>query len=328
MVHGQISCNSSSINSVNQVRCLYTNANCLSNKHSELQGRIDLVKPDIIGITEVWEKEEYALEGYHQAFRKDRPASKLGGGVMLLVKDNLQVMECNELNTHDFIEAVWCKVKFSRQDSLLIGVCYRSPRCTKEQNEKLNELLRKTQLVQARDIMIMGDFNYGEIDWENEVTCGPDDSDASKFLEVVQDLYLSQHVHQPTRFREGQMPSRLDLVLTNDKNMVDNIEIGEPLGKSDHVVITWDFKFRPSSINARKAPTKKNFNFFKTDFSGMRNALQSTDWNILNNLGVEKMWSHIKDVIQSNIASHVPAHGKRKFKPAAPWWNNKQISQT
>ena len=242
---------------------------------------------------------------------------------MLLVKDSLQVTECNELNGHDFIEAVWCKLKFSRQDSLLIGVCYRSPRCTKEQNEKLNDLLRKIQLVQARDVMIMGDFNYGEIDWEDEVAYGPEDSDASKFLEVIQDLYLSQHVHQPTTFREGQKPSRLDLVFTNDKNMIDVIELGEPLGKSDHAVLTWDFKFRISHMNGIKAPMERSFNFFKADFTGMRAALQSTDWSFLNNLGVEEMWSHIKEVIESVIESHVPAHRKRKCKPAAPWWNNK-----
>ena len=79
MVHGQARCNTSFISSVNQVRCLYTNANCLSNKHSELQGRIDSVKPDIIGITEVWEKEEYVVQGYHQACRKYRPLNELRG---------------------------------------------------------------------------------------------------------------------------------------------------------------------------------------------------------------------------------------------------------
>ena len=41
----------------------------------------------------------------------------------------------------------------------------------------------------------------------------------------------------PTRFREGQTPSLLDLIITNEDGMVQNAEPRSPLGKSDHVVI-------------------------------------------------------------------------------------------
>ena len=47
---------------------------------------------------------------------------------------------------------------------------------------------------------------------------------------------------QPTRVRHGQEPSVLDLVLTNEEGMIENIEYGNPLGKSDHLVLTFEFK--------------------------------------------------------------------------------------
>ena len=61
------------------------NASCLSNTHSELKGRIDLVKPVIIGITEVWQKGEIAIQGY--PFKVKDRNDRVGGGVMVRVKD-------------------------------------------------------------------------------------------------------------------------------------------------------------------------------------------------------------------------------------------------
>ena len=72
------------------------------------------------------------------------------------------------------------------------------------------------------------------------------------------------------------------------------------------------------TLNQEKHPWEKSFNFFKTDCNGMRADLKSTDWNFLTNLGAKEMWCHIKvpympymwrhirDVIESNIASPVP----------------------
>ena len=184
---------------------MYTNANCLSNKHSELKGRIDLVRPDIIGITEVWQKEEFTIQGYHQAFRKDRGAKQVGGGVMLFVKDCWNVMECHELTDTEEVECTWCVIKLTRQDNVLVGVSYRSPSSTHESNAKLNALLQRIPSVAVRNVLIMGDFNFGQIDWESESVEGPEDSDQARFLETMQDLYLVQHVRSETRFRDGHV---------------------------------------------------------------------------------------------------------------------------
>ena len=46
---------------------------------------------------------------------------------------------------------------------------------------------------------------------------------------------------QPTGFRDGQEPSTLDLVFTNEENMVNNISYSPGLGSSDHLIITFQF---------------------------------------------------------------------------------------
>ena len=69
-------------------------------------------------------------------------------------------------------------------------------------------------------IFILGDFNFKEINWDL-FNCNVNETQpAYKFLECVRDCYLFQHVKHPTRFRDGQEPSILDLVLTNEEHMV------------------------------------------------------------------------------------------------------------
>ena len=51
-------------------------------------------------------------------------------------------------------------------------------------------------------------------------------------------VYLYQHITKPTRTRQGQEPSILNLVLSNEEGMIQDIEYLSPFGKSDHLVIS------------------------------------------------------------------------------------------
>ena len=85
----------------------------------------------------------------------------------------------------------------------------------------------------------MGDFNLPGIDWKSGLANGYNLVD-KKFLTVLGDNFLCQLVDQPTRFRDGQKPSLLDLVITNDESVVNEIRYREPLGKSDHLVLEFE----------------------------------------------------------------------------------------
>ena len=58
---------------------------------------------------------------------------------------------------------------------------------------------------------------------------------------MVQEEDWTQHVCEPTRYRTGQRPSLPDLVLTNVSHLVDNIHMCGPLGKSDHMVLDFEY---------------------------------------------------------------------------------------
>ena len=72
----------------------------------------------------------------------------------------------------------------------------------------------------------MGDFNHGNMQWKTLETTGRDNH---QFLLLTQDCFLTQHVLEPTR--DGNV---LDLILSSQNELVDNVKIHEPLGSSDH----------------------------------------------------------------------------------------------
>ena len=72
--------------------------------------------------------------------------------------------------------------------------------------------------MKSSHLLICGDFNYPEIHWECEYV--EESTGIRPFIETLQDCHLHQHVMQPTRYRDGNEPSCLDLVLTNEEGMV------------------------------------------------------------------------------------------------------------
>ena len=100
----------------------------------------------------------------------------------------------------------------------------------------------------------MGDFNLKEINWKTNDASTSENHMATLFLECIRDTYLFQHVKENTRFRENEESSLLDLVLTNEENMINNIQFLPSLGKSDHITLLFDFNCYIESV---QSSTKK-----------------------------------------------------------------------
>jgi len=82
-----------------------------------------------------------------------------------------------------------------------------------------------------KDLIILGDFNFPEINSESYYSIN-NSYGSTDFLSTIQKLFLMQHVNFPTRARGTDTPNLLDLVFTDD-SIVHNINALAPLGKSD-----------------------------------------------------------------------------------------------
>ena len=114
----------------------------------------------------------------------------------------------------------------------------RSPSGDPHQSvDDLCQLLRTVCALNPSHLLVVGDFNLPQVDWRHNLCTVPETHFAFHFFSTVQDLFLFQHVTEPTRFRDGVRPSLLDLILTNEEGMMENIDYGPGLGKSDHVLL-------------------------------------------------------------------------------------------
>ena len=142
--------------------CMYTNADTLTNKMTELKAYVEHHNPCIIAVTEIIPKN---------------------------------------------YEWLW------------------SESCTIANNKLLNNLVKETNSKGYTHLLTMGDFNYKGIMWDNWNTPTlSENSDEFPFIENLRDCYLHQHITKPTRIRQGQEPSILDLIITNEEGMIKDLE--------------------------------------------------------------------------------------------------------
>ena len=136
--------------------------------------------------------EEINLKGF-TVYRKDRHSVKPGrrGGVVLYISNALVSSNCDDLNRYK-AESVWCNLHIDNGNILIVGVCYRSP--TIEDHE-LDQLFGSIKQASRNQILIMGDFNYPDTDWDT--MCH--NSSSSNFVDLVLDNFLIQHVNEPIR---------------------------------------------------------------------------------------------------------------------------------
>ena len=92
----------------------------------------------------------------------------------------------------DCNEAIWCKLG-TGHTTVTIGVVFRCPNITKQNNEKIHNAIRE---VSKGDCIIMGHFNNGNIKWDSLQSTGVEDQ---RCLCLVQDNFLIPNVLEPTR---------------------------------------------------------------------------------------------------------------------------------
>ena len=171
----------------------YTNADSLLNKINELKVRLSLFQPDILAINEMCPKhycvtESLQLQGY-DLFCSDFSG---GRGICLYCKSSLKA------NKYDFEECLWCSVPVDRNNFILVGVFYHSPSSSTDNDTHLMKLITEATHNCTSHLLIMGDFNFPDINWEDWSSTGGN-MEGNIFLSILYDNFLFQHIGFPTR---------------------------------------------------------------------------------------------------------------------------------
>ena len=244
---------SSSPSSQSALSCLSLNADTLSNKIDELKSLVCTINPDIIAITEIYPKRsrfsmedcEIQIENY-DTFRTPQTPNTRGCALLIhtSLKANLVDLQ------HEYKDQIWCSIKLQGKDTLLISCVYRHHDARGEDHMIFMDMLDKGIQTNHTHLLITGDFNLPNIVWP---TCIPKKGNLTEteqaFIDLIRDKYLYQHIDKPTRYRQNQSANILDLILTNEEDMVTDIEHLSPLGSSDHCTLSFKFNCYSNQTN-------------------------------------------------------------------------------
>jgi hypothetical protein len=115
---------------------------------------------------------------------------------------------------------------------------------------------------------------------------------------------MVQNIQEFTRQREGQNPSELDYVFTDEEGLLDCINHEVPLGKSDHVCITWVMIVEKEP---EKSGDESKYNFWKGNYDKIAEKLHDINWvSELSEGDVNEAWKCLKTRIIDLVEEHVP----------------------
>ena len=188
-----------------KIKIMYTNADILSNKMLELTERVKLESPDIIMINEVKPKNNTNARPVEAEFKIDERKYKLysnkldkeeGIGQIIHVSREIPHKEIETVNKAK--EAMIIELNINKTEKIAIALIYRSPSSSIENNAEVIAQLESICKMKAKSKVIVGDFNFKEIEWEAHQGSG---EEQKKLLEWSETNYMQQVVSETTRQR-------------------------------------------------------------------------------------------------------------------------------
>lgn len=314
-----------------QFSCVVINFQSVRNKQTELYNILSSMSPDVVIGNETHLQQDYRnseilphdipSELQYKIFRKDRGmlTDKGGGGVMVMVKPEYDCEECPDLDSD--CEIKWVRVITSSKEPILIGTFYREPKSPLETLDQLNNsliLIKTSKKYSQSKIILGGDFNLGDIDWEtgSAPSGARDKAHCIKLCNILNEHCLEQMNRQPTR--QGRL---LDLFITSHPSLVQKCYTCPPIGLADHDVLAVNTLLRPTP---QKKLTRTVYDYKKANWDSIQSSLtqfKDSFFKTCNNNSVEDNWNNFKSSIFSAMDESIPKK-QLKTKPDVPWMTN------
>ena len=283
-----------------ELKILYTNADILTNKLYELEVLLLKEDIDVAMICETIPKNpkfyykegsNFFINGYNTI------EDNSGRGVCILHKENIETCEIPEINKI-YSPSLFLNVK-TNNSNVNLGIIYRSPNAAAEEDDIVNKQIEQAS-KSLKNLIIVGDFNHPEINWEHSYTKMNEQHRASKFLFNISKCKLYQHVDKHTHHKPGCKPSLIDLVITKNPDIIENVTLSSPLGKSYHSTIL--IKTAIKKEVKQKCMIKK-YQIDKGNYDKMREHLGEINWEEMikeADNDVDKAWNDIsKEIIDA-----------------------------
>ena len=241
---------------------------------------------------------EYSVDGY-EILEKNVIDAKEGRGLLLYVRNDVPYSEITM--KQEYCEYMTIEIK-GKEDTLVITSVYRSPNADSTGNDNLLKLLHEINEYRAKHKLIIGDFNLPNINWERCTTTTGSNSFEFGFIETVRDCFMTQHVKEVTRLKGETRGIILDLIISNEEEMVNDIRVESPIGRSDHAYIAFTCDIGIEERTQRKTV----YLYEKADYELMRQKLNINWKEYLGEGNIEDKWRRFLEKLNEVIKECVP----------------------
>ena len=250
-------------------------------------------------------------------YRKDR--SIHGRGVMIAINSDITHNEidlsCNE-------EVVGIVLPPNDHRKGVVILCVYNPPGLNLFFEEFHWLDEVSHRYPNFDLLLLGDFNMPDIDWENSmVKEHPRDKHINlRFLNVIAEFHLEQLVMKLTHV----LGNTLDLVLSTNPSSVQDLLIHNP-GFSDHFSLS--FVFTGNSAAGFETPNiVKMYGRANTEAisSVLCETLKHVTALIEKKANINEVWDQFQNDLEFAIKHHIPTKTFPKQNIHEPFWFNKE----
>lgn len=236
---------------------------------------------------------EIEMKGY-EMYRADRANDRKKGGVVIYARDD--IVKDTQMLTKGSNGEIEHVILYINTWKIFLCCMYRPPRCSTENMlEVLRIIEHEARKLGAPEptIIINGDFNFPDIQWDDTTIYGGTTEDrlqANSLFTMMESLMLKQIIRIPTRGN-----NILDLFLTNDEDLKSDVR-DEDIDILDHRLMVVE-----TTLNTKKRPQKdatntdgfQSMNFFhdSIDWKAINDGISNIDWQEeMNGLTASEMY--------------------------------------
>ena len=253
----------------------------------------------------------------------NNPANSRNGGVGLFYKNSLPVVIRKDLS---FDESIVVELKFGRK-KIFFTVLYRSPSCNHTSPEfqdflsNFENLYSNIKTENPFAMFFTGDFNaHSQFWWPG----GDTTLEGAQIEDLFTKLGLSQLISEPTNFEPYKNPSCIDLVVTDQPNII--LDCGTRVSLDSychHQIIHRKVNFR---IPPPLPYERKLWHFNRANSAAIKRSMTSFPWRQHLNVNTDPNWQvkTFTDTLLNIMSSFVPNETKR-FVPRNPPWITKPL---
>lgn len=306
----------------NSLKICNVNINSITaeNRIDELEEFINQNNIGIVGLCETKLDNSiddciYKIRNFHAPITRHR--NRRGGGVALYCHSSLAVTRLENLEIGE-IEWVWAKIKVN-DISLIICCIYIPPHVSAESQdlflEYLTESINLAQTFNPTNIIVMGDFNAGNLYLKNSfLNHTPITSFERKLYQAANVLGLSQTIEEPTRVQDNTHNLR-DLCFVKNRDMLEDQGLLSSFSHLDHFPIYISIKVK---IHPPDLASKTVWDYEKMDVNRLTNILMTSNWEDIVDRDIDAAVDEFTTTLLSAAEAAIPSKiisSKSKDKP-------------